>query len=159
MNNCHNWQWANKCQLAHLSLRSKVTYIIELPDRWLTNHSLVNISLNTKVATKIFEDFGGTLCKEFNKCWEPVSILLYTRPGTFINHPLIECEGWRLHSSLIFLILLFSTPNIEVASYIRPKHTSLTLFINLFSRVSPPSFTLYASNTRPGSSIKQPTPN
>ena len=45
----------------------------------------------------------------------------------------IECEGWRQHFSLIFLILLFTKPNIEVSGWLfRPKHTSLTLFINLF---------------------------
>ena len=41
-----------------------------------------------------------------------------------------ECEG---HSSLIFLILLFTKPNIEVSGWLYlTKHTSLTLFINLF---------------------------
>ena len=28
---------------------------------------------------------------------------------------IIECEGWRRHSSLIFLVLLFTKPNIEVS--------------------------------------------
>ena len=43
-----------------------------------------------RVATKIFEDFGGALAlnKEFIRGWEPVSIVHYTRPGTCINRPL-----------------------------------------------------------------------
>jgi len=45
-------------------------------------------ALQTRVAKKIFEDFGGTLCKEFIIGQEPVSIVHYTRPGTSINHPL-----------------------------------------------------------------------
>jgi len=35
-----------------------------------------------RVATKIFEDFGGALCKEIIIGWE--SIVHYTRPGTCI---------------------------------------------------------------------------
>ena len=42
----------------------------------------------TRVATKIFEDFGGVLNKAFIRGWEPVSIIRYTRPGTCINRPL-----------------------------------------------------------------------
>ena len=30
----------------------------------------------------------------------------------------IECEGWRGHSSLIFLILLITKPNIEVSGWL-----------------------------------------
>ena len=41
-----------------------------------------------RVATKIFEDFGGALNKAFIIGQEPVSIVHYTRPGTCINHPL-----------------------------------------------------------------------
>ena len=37
--------------------------------------------LNTRVATKIFEDFGGALCKEFIVGREPVSIIHHTTLG------------------------------------------------------------------------------
>ena len=36
--------------------------------------------MQVRVATKIFEDFGVVLCKEFIIGWEPVSIVYYTRP-------------------------------------------------------------------------------
>merc|ERR1712240_459374 len=56
----------------------------------------------------------------------------------------IECEGWRRHSSLIFLILLFTKPNIEVRGWLYQTKTHFTHIIyQPFSRVSPPSFTLY----------------
>ena len=56
----------------------------------------------------------------------------------------IECEGWRGHSSLIFLILLFTKPNIEVSGWLYQTKTHLTHIVyQPFSRVSPPSFTLY----------------
>ena len=47
----------------------------------------------------------------------------------------IECEGWRRHSSLILLILIFTKPNIEVSGWLyqtKTHFTQLTLFINLF---------------------------
>ena len=44
-----------------------------------------------RVATKIFEDFGGALFKAFIIGWElglePVSIINYTRPGSSIKWP------------------------------------------------------------------------
>ena len=40
------------------------------------------------VTTKIFEDFGEVLYKEYIIGWEPLSIVHYTRLGTTINHPL-----------------------------------------------------------------------
>ena len=49
---------------------------------WGNVHQLIDC----RVATKIFEDFGGVLCKEFIK--DPLSIEHYTRPGTCIKHPL-----------------------------------------------------------------------
>ena len=56
----------------------------------------------------------------------------------------IECEGWRQHSSLIFLILLFTKPNIEVSGWLYQTKTHFTHIVyQPFSRVSPPSFTLY----------------
>ena len=59
---------------------------------------------------------------------------------------IIECEGWRRHSCLIFLILLFSKPNIEVIGWLYQTKTHFTHIVyQPFSRVSPPSFTLYAS--------------
>ena len=59
---------------------------------------------------------------------------------------IIECEGWRRHSSLIFLILLFTKPNIEVSGWLYQTKTHFTHIVyQPFSRVSPPSFTLYGS--------------
>ena len=58
----------------------------------------------------------------------------------------IECEGWRRHSSLIFLILLFTKPNIEVSGWLYQTKTHFTHIVyQPFSRVSPPSFTLYGN--------------
>ena len=39
------------------------------------------------LATKIFEDFGGMLCKEFIIGREPVSTVHFTWPGTCIKWP------------------------------------------------------------------------
>ena len=56
----------------------------------------------------------------------------------------IECEGWRQHSSLIFLILLFTKPNIELSGWLYQTKTHFTHIVyHPFSRVSPRSFTLY----------------
>ena len=41
----------------------------------------------TKVATKIFKDFGGALNKALIRGLEPVSIDHYTRPGSSIKQP------------------------------------------------------------------------
>ena len=61
-----------------------------------------------------------------------------------MSHSIIECEGWRRHSSLIFLILLFTKPNIEVSGWLYQTKTHFTHIVHqTFSRVSPPSFTLY----------------
>ena len=58
---------------------------------------------------------------------------------------IIECEGWRRHSSLIFLIQLFTKPNIEVSGWLYQTKTHFTHIIyQPFSRMSPPLFTLYA---------------
>ena len=62
-------------------------------DKPVTMFMYHNMSLNqqywssvpTRVATKIFEDFGGALNKAFIRVREPVSIVHYTRPGTCIN--------------------------------------------------------------------------
>ena len=45
-------------------------------------------TLQARVATNFFEDFGGALNTAFIRGREPVSIIHYARPGTFINHPL-----------------------------------------------------------------------
>ena len=61
----------------------------------------------------------------------------------------IECVGWRHHSSLIFLILLFTKPNIEVSGWLFQTKTHFTQIVyQPFSRVSPPSFTLYVQNRK-----------
>ena len=58
----------------------------------------------------------------------------------------IECEGWRRHSCLIFLILLCTKPNIEVSGWLYQTKTHFTHIVyQPFSRVSPPYFTLCAS--------------
>ena len=59
-------------------------------------------------------------------------------------------KHWRRHSSLIFLVLLFTKPNIEVSGWLYQTKTHLTHIVyQPFSRVSPPSFTLYGlSNSR-----------
>ena len=81
--------------------------------------------------------FGGALCKESIIGQKSVSTIHYTRPGTCIKHPLIE-------SSLIFLILLFTKPNIEVSGWLNQTKTRfIHIVYQPFSRVSPPSFTLY----------------
>ena len=65
----------------------------------------------------------------------------------YLNHNrvgTIECEEWRQHSSLIFLILLFTKPNIEVSGWLFQTKTHFTHIVyQPFSRVLPPSFTLY----------------
>ena len=56
----------------------------------------------------------------------------------------IECEEWRRHSSLIFLIPLFTKPNIEISGWLYQTKTHFThIVFQPFSSVSPPSFTLY----------------
>ena len=56
----------------------------------------------------------------------------------------IECEGWRQHSSLIFLILLFTKSNIEVSGWLSQTKKHFTHIVyQPFLRVLPPSFTLY----------------
>ena len=48
----------------------------------------------------------------------------------------IECEGWRRHSGLIFLILLFTKPNIEVSGWLYQTKTHFTHIVyQPFSRV------------------------
>ena len=47
-----------------------------------------SLMIEGSVATKIFEDLGGTLCNVINIGCKLVSIIHYTRPGTCINHPL-----------------------------------------------------------------------
>ena len=41
------------------------------------------MNLKIRVATKIFEDSEAALCKAFIVGWEPVSIVHYTRPGSW----------------------------------------------------------------------------
>ena len=53
----------------------------------------------------------------------------------------IECEGWRRHFSLIFLILLFTKPNIEVSGWLYQTKTHFTHIV--YQPFLPPSFTLY----------------
>ena len=59
-----------------------------------TTYQQRNVKIS--VAAKIFEDFGGVLCKAFIIGRElvsivyyirPVSIVLYTRPGSSIKRP------------------------------------------------------------------------
>ena len=95
------------------------------------------IRMDTQMISDLFMIFNvsgdGSMSKqEFVFCWNgwikkvssSISKLIYD-----MDVSCIMCEGWRRHSILIFLKLLFNKPNVEV---FRPKHTSLTLFINLF---------------------------
>ena len=59
------------------------------PLMWYVNRGgMLDMNVQDRVATKIFEGFGDALFKEFIKGWEPVSSINYTRPGTWINCPL-----------------------------------------------------------------------
>ena len=59
---------------------------------------------------------------------------------------IIECKGWRRHSSLIFLLLLFTKPYLEVSGWLFQTNTHFTHSVyQPFSRVSPPTFELYGS--------------
>ena len=51
------------------------------PNDWDVNN------ISGRVATKIFDGFGGKLCKEFNRGRDPVSIVYYTRPWFSIKQP------------------------------------------------------------------------
>ena len=56
----------------------------------------------------------------------------------FLNS--IECKGWRRHSSLIFLILLFTKPNIEFSGWLFQTKTHITYIVyQPFSKVTPPN--------------------
>ena len=48
----------------------------------------LHLSLQLRVATKIFEGFGKALFKKFIMSREPVSTVHYARPGTCFNRPL-----------------------------------------------------------------------
>ena len=41
----------------------------------------------------------------------------------------IECKGWRRHSSLIFLIIQFTKPNIEVSGWLYQTKTHFTQIV------------------------------
>ena len=99
------------------------------------------------------------------KCYNKNEIDCHKRT-TFCNSCIlnvlyIECEGWRRHSSLIFLILLFTKPNIEVSGWLYQTKTHFTHIVyQPFSRVSPPSFTLYCKDkVRCWDSCSQLQPN
>ena len=67
---------------------------------------------------------------------------------TIMSATTIECEGWRRHSSLIFLMLLFTKPNTELSGWLYQTKTHFTHIVyQPFSRVSAPSFTLYGEAT------------
>ena len=57
---------------------------IEAVEVYTTNEPCMVKTIEYKglVETKIFEDFGGTLCKELIVGWKHVSIVHNTRPGT-----------------------------------------------------------------------------
>ena len=75
-------------------------------------------------------------------------LLLANRRNIFFISS-IECEGWRRHYSLINLILLFTKPNIELSGWLYQTITHFTHIVyQPFSRVSPPSFTLYGLGWR-----------
>ena len=76
------------CQMSHGKSGSSQQTIQRscLPTQWCTTSK--KQSFWGRVAIKIFEDFEGTLCKEFITGREPVWIIHYTRQGTCINRPL-----------------------------------------------------------------------
>ena len=41
-------------------------------------------------------------------------------------YAVIECVGWTRHSGLIFLILLFTKPNIEISGWLYQTKTHIT---------------------------------
>ena len=61
---------------------------IRYNDKQLLQMVHEHLVMSGRVAMKIFEDFGGALCKEFIVGQEPVSIVHYTRHGTHINCPI-----------------------------------------------------------------------
>ena len=88
---------SEKCMIALSALQTGLHFF----DNWLPHSTFLNCNLTSdvqsiwgrtgfhfRVATKIFEDFGGALNKAFIRGWEPVSIVHYARPGTCINRPL-----------------------------------------------------------------------
>ena len=109
------------------------------------------IRMDTQMISDLFMIFNvsgdGSMSKqEFVFCWNgwikkvsSISKLIYDMDGSCI----IECEGLRRHSSLIFLILLFTKPNIEVSGWLYQTKIHFTHIVyQPFSRMSPPSFTL-----------------
>ena len=63
-----------------------------------TNHRGKTLQTDcSRVATKIFEDFGGVLNKAFIRDQEPVSIVHYTRPGSCIKQPTQNYEAALRH--------------------------------------------------------------
>ena len=72
---------------------------------------------------------------------EAMYLTLYIPLGTTHRLQYIECEGWRQHSSLIFLILLFTKPNIEVSGWLYQTKTQITYIVyQPFLRVKPPNY-------------------
>ena len=66
----------------------------------------------------------------------------------------IECVGWRRHSSLIFLILLFTKPNVEVSGWLNQTKTHFThIFSTFFKNVTSILNTLSKPRYRTGTSI------
>ena len=63
---------------------------------------------SSRVATKIFEDFGGALNKAFIRGREPLLIVHYTRPGTCINRPLHQ--AWIQYQAAHPKLISYTTP-------------------------------------------------
>ena len=91
--------------------------------------------------------FPLTPLKERKESQRIINLCGQTRTLLLTSNQSIECEGWRRHSSLIFLILLFTKPNIEVSGWQIQTKTHFTHIVyQPFSKVSPPSFSLYDCN-------------
>ena len=63
-------------------------------------------------------------------------LITYAFPKSVLRGPCIECVEWRRHSSLIFLILLFTKPNVEYQTKTHITH----IVYKTFSRVTPPNY-------------------
>ena len=90
----------------------KLTWAVKPINSWAFYQATVDLHLELK--PRVYK-------KELNPEMDLISFPFH-KPKVL----LIECEGWRRHSSLIFLILLFSKPNIEVSGWLYQTKTHFT---------------------------------
>ena len=83
------WTWLIVLNLAQINWSLEPwNYFWKVSDYFTMLTTSFQSAMQYRVATKIFEGFWGMLCEEFIIARKPVSIVLYTRPGTCINRPL-----------------------------------------------------------------------